>query len=182
MTFKSLGIILAKFIGKVFYDKKYLTGKWFEGKDTGWNFVLKNFIWQKIFRFNSHIPFPVSPRIVIAKNENLIFHPDDINNFQSFGIYFQNYNGKIIIGKGTYIAPNVGLITSNHDPTNLKQHLPGKNVILGEKCWVGMNAVILPGVELGDKTTVAAGAVVTKSFIEGNCIIGGVPAKVIKRL
>ena len=43
-----------------------------------------------------------------------------------------------------------------------------------------MNAVILPGVELGDHTVVGAGAVVTKSFSEGYCVIGGNPAKIIK--
>jgi len=45
-----------------------------------------------------------------------------------------------------------------------------------------MNAVILPGVHLGDHTIVAAGSVVTKSFPQGNCILGGVPAKVVKEL
>jgi acetyltransferase-like isoleucine patch superfamily enzyme len=45
-----------------------------------------------------------------------------------------------------------------------------------------MNAVILPGVVLGDHTIVGAGAVVTKSFPEGYCIIAGVPAKVIKTI
>jgi len=40
----------------------------------------------------------------------------------------------------------------------------------------------LPEVELGEHTIVAAGAIVTKSFLEGNQIIGGVPAKVIKKI
>ena len=43
-----------------------------------------------------------------------------------------------------------------------------------------MNSVILPGVFLGENTVVAAGSVVTKSFPQGYCIVGGVPAKVIK--
>lgn len=45
-----------------------------------------------------------------------------------------------------------------------------------------MNSVILPGVQLGKGTVVAAGSVVTKSFLQGNCIIGGSPAKFIKNL
>lgn len=45
-----------------------------------------------------------------------------------------------------------------------------------------MNAVILPGVHLGDHTIVGAGSVVTRSFPEGNIIIAGVPAKKIKDL
>ncbi|MEQ1824103.1 MAG: DapH/DapD/GlmU-related protein, partial [Fimbriimonadaceae bacterium] len=49
-------------------------------------------------------------------------------------------------------------------------------------CWIGMNAVVLPGVTLGDRTVVAAGAVVTKSFPEGWCIVAGVPAKLLRSL
>ena len=45
-----------------------------------------------------------------------------------------------------------------------------------------MNTVILPGVSLGDHTIVGAGSVVTKSFQEGNCVIAGNPAKVIRYL
>ena len=45
-----------------------------------------------------------------------------------------------------------------------------------------MNSVILPGVVLGPHTVVAAGAVVTKSFEEGYCVIGGTPAKMIKKI
>jgi acetyltransferase-like isoleucine patch superfamily enzyme len=45
-----------------------------------------------------------------------------------------------------------------------------------------MNAVVLPNVILGDYTIVAAGAVVTKSYEHGYCVIGGNPARVIKHL
>jgi acetyltransferase-like isoleucine patch superfamily enzyme len=94
----------------------------------------------------------------------------------------QNFAGCIYIGHGSYIAPNVGLITSNHDIANLDLHEDPKDIVIGKCCWIGMNAVILPGVILGDRTIVAAGAVVTKSFIEGNAVIGGIPAKVLKRI
>ncbi|MGA2084600.1 MAG: DapH/DapD/GlmU-related protein, partial [Terracidiphilus sp.] len=61
-------------------------------------------------------------------------------------------------------------------------HLEGKDVVLGENCWIGMNAVILPGVHLGARTVVGAGAIVRTSFPEGNCILAGVPAKKVKEL
>ncbi|WP_259756635.1 acyltransferase [Pseudomonas sp. GCEP-101] len=105
-----------------------------------------------------------------------------MNNFQSPGTYFQNFKGHIHIGKGSYIAPNVGIITSNHDLMDLDKHSISEDVVIGRKCWIGMNSVILPGVELGDATIVAAGSVVTKSFKEGNIVIGGCPAKEIKKL
>ena len=176
-------IFIFKIFAYMMYDKKYLKGRWFEGTTKeGWFFVLRNVVWQKIFRINGKVPFPVSHKITIGDYKNLEFHPDDLNNFQGFGVYYQNYDAKIIIGKGSYIAPNVGLITSNHDINDLDNHIPGQDIILGEKCWIGMNSVILPGTVLGDNTIVAAGAVVTKSFEEGNYVIAGVPAKVIKRL
>lgn len=177
----NIAILIAKILAFFFYDKKYITGKWFTERNDGWFFILRNFHWQKIFRINSKVPFPVHPGNKISKFEKIHFHPDDLNNFQNYGIYFQNFDGDIYIGKGSYIAPNVGLITSNHDPLNPERHLEGEDIIIGEKCWIGMNSVILPGVQLGNNTVVAAGAVVTKSFTEGNCIIGGVPAKIIKK-
>jgi serine acetyltransferase len=63
---------------------------------------------------------------------------------------------------------------------NYEIHDEEKPIVIGNNCWIGANAVILPGVEIGDHTIVAAGAVVTKSFPEGDCIVGGVPARVIK--
>ena len=53
---------------------------------------------------------------------------------------------------------------------------------IGDYSWRGMNSVITAGVELGPRTIVAAGAVVTKSFPEGFCVLAGVPAKKIKDL
>ena len=57
-----------------------------------------------------------------------------------------------------------------------------KEVCIDDYCWIGMNVVILPGVHLGPRTIVGAGSVVTKSFPNGYCVIGGNPAKLIKEL
>ena len=130
---------------------------------------------------NLNVPWPVSARIHIVKPENITFHPDDLNNFQGFGNYFQAI-GPIIIGRGTYIAPNVGIITANHSFRDLDMHTQAEAVTIGEKCWIGMNSVILPGVVLGEGTIVGAGSVVTRSFPEGHCVIGGNPAKTIRIL
>jgi acetyltransferase-like isoleucine patch superfamily enzyme len=169
-----------KVIGSIFFGKEYLIGKYFEESIQGWRWLLKGIFWQKILGINKHIPWPVSPFIIISNPNNILFDANDINNFQTFGNYFQNSEAKIYIGKGTYIAPNVGIITVNHNPNDLDKYLDGKDVIIGKKCWVGMNSIILPGVELGDNTIVGAGSIVTKSFPEGNVIIAGNPAKKIK--
>lgn len=165
-----------------FYKRKYLKGKWFERSYKGFIWAFQGIFWQKMCGFNRHIPWPVSPFITISNGKNIIFDPDDLNNFQGSGVYFQNFNGKIFVGKGTYIANNVGIITSNHDIYSLDNHMPGKDIKIGDKCWIGMNSVVLPGVTLGTNTIVGAGSVVTKSFLEGHCIIAGNPAKIIRRL
>lgn len=96
------------------------------------------------------------------------------------GNYIQGAGG-INIGNYVRIATNVGLLSSNHDiyDHNKSHH---KSIIIGDYSWVGMNSVITAGVELGTRTIVGAGSVVTKSFPEGFCVIGGNPAKVIKYL
>lgn len=180
---KRIYIFFSKLILPLFYPKKYLQGKYFQYNNIqGYKWAWQNIWGQKILGYNKKIPWPMSFRSVVGNKDNIEFDMDDLNNFQHFGCYFQNYDAKIIIGKGTYIAPNVGIITSNHKKENLDEHEKGKDVIIGEKCWIGMNSMILPGVKLGNRTIVGAGAVVTKSFEEGNCVIAGNPAKVIKLL
>ena len=96
------------------------------------------------------------------------------------GCYIQGY-GRIRIGDYTILAPNVGLISSNHDPADISTHIRS-SIDLGAYCWIGMNATIMPGVVLGDHTVVGANSVVTRSFPEGYVVLGGVPAKVIARI
>ena len=93
--------------------------------------------------------------------------------------------GEIIIGKNVLIAQNVVIRASNHNFTNLalpinKQgHTPGI-IIIGDDCWIAANAVITSGVVIGSHSIVGAGAVVT-SDIEPYSVIGGVPARLIKK-
>ena len=56
-----------------------------------------------------------------------------------------------------------------------------KRIVVGKNVWIGSNATILAGVTIGDNAVVAAGAVVTKD-VEANTIVGGVPAKFIKKI
>ena len=56
-----------------------------------------------------------------------------------------------------------------------------KPVLLKRNCWIGAGATILPGVTVGENAVIGAGAVVTKD-VEANTVVGGNPARVIKRL
>jgi acetyltransferase-like isoleucine patch superfamily enzyme len=95
------------------------------------------------------------------------------------GNYISAFKGKMFIGDYTQIGPNVSIHTVNHNLTDNRKFV-AKNVNIGKYCWLGDQSIILPGVTLGDYTIVAAGSIVTKSFLEGYCIIAGNPAKVIK--
>ncbi|NPD91504.1 sugar O-acetyltransferase [Xylanibacter muris] len=99
----------------------------------------------------------------------------------------------IIIGNNVLIASGVQINTASHptawtDRRNDEfEKNPGayfcktfaKPVTIGDCCWIGAGVIIIGGVSLGKNVTVAAGAVVTQSFPD-NCLIGGVPAKVIR--
>lgn len=56
-----------------------------------------------------------------------------------------------------------------------------KPITIGDDVWIGGHSTILPGVTIGNGAIVAAGAVVTKD-VEPNTVVGGVPAKVIKKI
>ena len=116
----------------------------------------------------------------LVSNPNNIYCGIETCPGYSPGNYIQAI-GKIHIGDYTQIAPNVGIISANHDVYDNSKHIIGE-VKIGKYCWLGMGSIIMPGVTLGDFTIVGAGAIVTKSFEEGYCIIGGNPAKEIKKL
>ncbi|HWT75556.1 MAG TPA: acyltransferase [Mobilitalea sp.] len=177
-----------KRIAERIYDKKYLKNRYFYKKDkkylaAGWIWTMNDYKARKSRTMNAGVAFPVSPYNTVWGYENIFFDPSDLLLFQGSGKYFQASNGgRIYIGKGTYIANNTAIITSNHDVHDPDLHTEGKDVVIGKKCWIAFNAVLLPGVVLGDHTTVGAGAVVTRSFPEGNCVIAGNPARLIRKI
>lgn len=166
------------------YGKKYIKGQYFSRHhfSLGWKWLFKYWYVQKIKGINRNVPFPVPPWVKFGNPNNIIFDVDDMKNFHTTGCYFQGINAKIYIGKGTKIAANCGFITANHVFNDLTKSTEGKDIKIGENCWIGMNSVILPGVNLGNNTIVGAGSIVTKSFPDGHCVIGGNPAKIIKDL
>ena len=95
--------------------------------------------------------------------------------------HFQDHGG-VTIGNGCQIGHNVIFATLNHElaPERRKKTYPAP-IVLGRNVWVGSNTTILQGVTIGDNAVVAAGAVVTKD-VSANTVVGGVPARFIKRI
>lgn len=69
------------------------------------------------------------------------------------------------------------LENSTYENSKIRDNKP---VEIGNDVWIGANAIILPGVHIADGAVVAAGAVVTKD-VEPYCIVGGCPARVIRK-
>ena len=90
----------------------------------------------------------------------------------------------IHIGKNAMLGPGVSIVTPEHPllPAERNSRYEfGRPVTVGDNCWIGADATILGGSELGNNVVVAAGAVVNGIFPE-NAVIGGVPARIIKNI
>lgn len=170
-----------KLFGRLAYDGRYLQGKWFEHLwSPGWRWAFNGMV-RKLFTGHGRgVPWPIGPGCDCGRDVE--FSPDELNNFQ-VSSYYQAFGGaKIWLGHNVWIARGCCLITTNHDPANPERHQQGKDIRIGDNCWLGANVVIMPGVELGPNTVVGANAVVTKSFSDGHCVLVGVPAKPIHRI
>jgi acetyltransferase-like isoleucine patch superfamily enzyme len=98
---------------------------------------------------------------------------------------FYGCAGGIEIGNDVIIGNYVSMHSENHNfsdksiPIRL-QGVNHKGIKIGNNCWIGAKATILDGTRIGNGCIVAAGAVVTGSFPD-DVVIGGVPARVLKK-
>ena len=101
----------------------------------------------------------------------------------------------IYIGENTCVGGNCKILDNDFHPIEAEvrnkllndpkggdsDFVPSREIRIGKNCFIGCNTIILKGTVLGDGCVVGAGAVVSGKF-EGNCVIVGNPAKVIKKL
>lgn len=113
--------------------------------------------------------------------------------YGTINIVSTNVGSKVVIGHFCSISDNVKLIINNDHPTDYISTYPFKtrlfhdkpesiskgNIIIHDDVWIGLNATIMSGVEIGQGSIIAAGAVVTGD-VPPYSIVGGVPARVIK--
>lgn len=95
-------------------------------------------------------------------------------------------NAPVTIGDGCLIAQFVSIIDADHGTgrdswmRDQPHDLTRAGVHIGDDVWIGANAIILPGVTIGQGAVIAAGAVVTQNVAEYT-VVGGIPAKIIRQ-
>lgn len=94
--------------------------------------------------------------------------------------------GPVTIGSHVNLAQGITITALNHNFKDNIQRIDDQGVstspvIIGDDIWIGANAVVLPGVSIGNHSVVAAGAVVTKN-VPPHSLVAGVPAKIIKEI
>lgn len=108
-----------------------------------------------------------------------------IGNHTRVGIH-NTIIGPVKIGNHVNLAQGITVTALNHnfsDPNKRidEQGISTTPVTIGDDIWIGANAVILPGVTIGNHSVIAAGAVVTKD-VPPHSLAAGVPAKIIKTI
>ncbi len=106
---------------------------------------------------------------------------DDVD--LAFGVIITT-NGGVEIGDRVLIGYRAQILSSNHKAPNNQERIFGaghefKPVTIHKDVWIGANAIILPGVSIGEGAVIAAGSVVTKD-VPSFGVVAGVPAKLIK--
>ena len=94
--------------------------------------------------------------------------------------------GPVTIGSHVNLAQGITVTALNHNfeaPERRidEQGVSTQQVTIGDDIWIGANAVVLPGVTVGNHCVIAAGAVVTKD-VPPHSLVAGVPAKIIKQI
>jgi acetyltransferase-like isoleucine patch superfamily enzyme len=111
------------------------------------------------------------------------------NNTSTMNTLFNVISGSVTIGDNTLFTHNCMVLTGVHqflngqlaslnNPPQTEVPNQGRDIIIGDGCFIGSGAIILGNVRIGDNVIIAAGSVVTKN-IPSNCFAGGIPAKVI---
>ena len=91
---------------------------------------------------------------------------------------------QVQVGENVMIARDLAVYTTNHGMAlgqpMIDQPMKRAPVVIGNDVWIGARVILLPGVRIGDGAVIAAGAVVSRD-VEPYTIVGGVPARLLKR-
>lgn len=168
-----------------------------------------NFVQSSVWKWGSHCKFSIlcdetalPPEAATPEEDDELFDDDPWieppvamdygynvklgqNVFINFHAVFLD-TCLITIGSRTLVGPNVSFYSGTHPLDPVIRHGTqgpelGKEIHVGEDCWIGGNVVVLPGVSIGRGAVVGAGSVVTKN-VPDFTVVAGNPAKVIRKI
>lgn len=130
--------------------------------------------------FKKFFKFKISLKLKLLRRQGLQFGRQ---SRIMGGVHFGSEPYLIKVGDHVTISFDVTFITHDggtwvYRDSDDKKYTKYAPIVVGNNCFIGARAIILPGVKLGNDCIVAAGSVVTKSF-PANSVIGGVPAKIL---
>ncbi|MEZ3433699.1 MAG: sugar O-acetyltransferase [Lachnospiraceae bacterium] len=154
-----------------------------------------------LYDFNMTRPTEMDKREQLLKEmfaeigEGCYVEPPLHSNFGGHHVHFgknvyANFNLTLVddthiyVGDYTMFGPNVTIATAGHPicpelrEKGLQYNMP---VRIGKNCWIGANAVILPGITIGDNVVIGAASVVTKD-IPSNVVAVGNPCRVLREV
>lgn len=126
------------------------------------------------------INFTLNPPFMCDYGENIKIGENVFINFNCSVLSC----AEVTIGNNCYIGPNVQIYTAIHpiDPEERNKAINlAKPVKIRSDCWLGGGVIVLPGVEIGEGSTIGAGSVVTKSIPKG-VVAAGNPCRIIRKI
>lgn len=156
---------------------------------------------DRLYDFNMTRPTEMEKRNALLKEmfaeigENCYIEPPFHSNFGGGHVHFgsnvyANFNLTLVddthiyVGDNTMFGPNVTVATAGHPILpELRQQGYQYNapIHIGENCWIGAGALILPGITIGDNVVIGAGSVVTKD-IPSNVVAVGNPCRILREI
>lgn len=156
---------------------------------------------DRLYDFNNTRPTELEKRSEMLKEmfaeigENCYIEPPLHSNWGGKHVHFGNNvycnfnltlvdDTHIYVGDSVLFAPNVIVATAGHPldaDLRRKAYQYNMPVHIGNNCWIGAGAKIMPGVTIGDNTVIGAGSVVTKD-IPSNVLAYGVPCRVVREI
>jgi len=130
----------------------------------------------------------IKDNVKIAKRCSIFGGPDNIleineNSYVGMNTIINGFAAKVMVGAHVSIAQNVNIMADSgpNASSALQKLFPIQKaaIIIGNHCWIGASAIIMPGVQLGEFCIVAANSYVNSSF-PAYSVVGGSPAKLIR--
>lgn len=132
--------------------------------------VLTNFVTVRNLARSMLMRFRI---MYLTKVWGHVIHPSSRISFQAY--LDKTHPHGITIGEDTIVTR--GVVVLSHDFSRRRTC----ETKIGARCFIGVNAIIMPGVTIGDEVIVGAGSVVTRD-VESGTLVAGNPARIIKRV